>query len=156
LGMRSTWFDKRLTLNGAVNHINWRDLRVSGTSHFGQGFLTNGSRALSQGLELQFQARLPGRLELLGTYSYDLAKMTAPAPRLIRTFSGSVDAQNGDRLPDTPQHTGALHIRRSWTLPGDYEFSANYAITGHSNIYSKIGNRANGQKLPGYALQDIS
>lgn len=156
LGVRSTWFDKRLTLNGAVYYVTWNDLRVQGTSFFGKTFLTNGSSARSQGLELQFQSQLPLNLTLLGSYTFNDARMTAPARGLLSDANGPVTVQSGDRLTASPRQMGALHVQYVRALPGAYTFDADYGINAQSNIYSKIGLRASGEVLPGYAVQSAS
>src|SRR5579871_741606 len=151
LGLRSAWFDKRLTFNGDVYYIKWRDIRVSTVNQFGENYLTNGTGAVSSGVELQFQAQLPSRFQLLGTYTYTHAYMTEIAHHLISDFYGAVDAEPGDRLPGSPRNMGSLHLRRSWSFGGGYDLDASYGITAQSNVYTKIGNRLSGEQLGGYA-----
>lgn len=150
LGMRSTWLDHRLLLNGALYDIKWKDLRVHGISRLGADFLTNGSSARSRGVELQFQALLPYQLSLLGSYTFTDARMTAPATL------GGINAQQGDRLPESPRHMGSLGLRYVYKLPKDYSFDASYSITARSNVFTTIGLRQDGEILPGYTTHDVS
>jgi iron complex outermembrane recepter protein len=150
VGMRSTWLDKRLTLNGALYYVKWKDLRIRGLSKLGFDALTNGSSAVSKGVELQFQAQLPYRLSLLGQYTFTDAQMTAPATL------GGINAQDGDRLPQSPRHMGGLSLQYLRNLPGDYSFDASYGISARSNWFSTVALRQNGEILPGYTTQNAS
>jgi outer membrane receptor protein involved in Fe transport len=156
VGLRSTFFDKRLTWNTSVYYIKWKDIRIEKQSTYNQGILVNGGRALSQGIETQFQAALPYRFSLIGNYSYNDAKMAALAPGLISDLNGRYDALRGDRLPDSPQHMGSLNLQYARSLPADYLLSADYGISAQSNIYSTIGLRGSGEKIPGYIEHETS
>jgi iron complex outermembrane recepter protein len=156
VGIRSTWFDKRLLLNADYYYINWTDLRVPETNIHGVAYITNGSRARSYGLETQFQAQLTSRLSLLGSYTHEDAYFTAVTPGLISGASGTFPALPGDRLPSTPRDYGALHLRYSQRLPGDYAFYATYGIKAQGNMFETIGDKAGGLQLGGYAVQDAS
>jgi iron complex outermembrane receptor protein len=156
VGMRSTWFDKRIVLNGDVYYIKWSDIKVPVFQQNGVSYIANGSAARSEGVELQFQAQIGARLQLLGSYSYNKARLIEPAIGLLMDRNGRYDGEPGDRLPGSPQQMGGLHVRYSQFLPGDYAFAASYGITAQSNIYSSIGLRASGEKIGGYALHDAS
>ncbi|MGH8241379.1 MAG: TonB-dependent receptor domain-containing protein, partial [Steroidobacteraceae bacterium] len=68
LGLRSTWLDKRLTLNAAVYYVKWRDVQVQTTTTIGGQQITgNGAKATSEGIELQIQALLPAGFSLMGS-----------------------------------------------------------------------------------------
>lgn len=153
LGVHSTWLDRRLTLNAAVYYINWKDVRVTSTTQFGDENITiNGSRAASKGLELQFQARLPAHLSLMGNYTFNDAKLTERAPGVVN----GEDGLSGDRLPGSPRHMGSLLVQYEQALSGGYSLDASYGVSAISNSFSKLGLRANGEKLPGYAVHEIS
>jgi iron complex outermembrane recepter protein len=156
VGIRSTWFDKRLLLNADYYYINWTDLRVPEENIQGIEFITNGSAARSQGLEMQFQAQLSSHLNLLGSYTHAQAYMTAVSPGLISGADGTFPAEPGDRLPDSPRDFGALHLRYSRKLPGDYSFDATYGIKAQGDMFETIGDKAGGLQLGGYAVQDAS
>lgn len=156
LGLRSTWFDKRLTLNGAIYYTKWKDVKIPATNSFNAGYITNASSALSEGIETQFQAQLSAHLSLLGSYTYNEAHLTADAPRLLSDQNGTYDAKKGDRLPGSPRQMGSVNLRYSQNLPSDYALSVSYGIHAQSNLFSSVGLRASGEKLPGYATHFAS
>jgi iron complex outermembrane recepter protein len=157
LGLRSTWFDKRLTVNGALYYIKWKDVRVSSTTQFGGESITvNGSRAVSKGVELQFQGQLPHHFSMMGTYTFNDAKLTAHAPGIIGDFNGNYDGEAGDRLPGSPRHMGSLLLQYERELPNGYALDANYGVNAISNSFSTIGLRGSGEKLPGYTVHEAA
>jgi iron complex outermembrane recepter protein len=157
IGMRSTWFDKRLLFNADLYYIKWRDLRVPCTN-FNVEYLCNGSSAVSKGLETQFQAQLSSHLSLLGNYTHTEAYLTAFLPDVVDTLAGaSFNGEPGMRLPGTPRDYGALHLRYSGNLPDNYAYYATYGITAQSNVYNSFGGTLGGGEITGgYAVQDAS
>ena len=157
LGLRSTWFEKQLTFNGALYYIPWKDVRVSSVTQYGGENITiNGSRALSKGVELQFQGQLPQHFSLMGTYTFNDAKLTERAPGVISDFNGTYDGGSGDRLPGSPRHMGRILLQYARALSGGYSLDAGYGINAISNSFSTIGLRGSGEKLPGYTLHEAS
>lgn len=157
LGIRSTWFDKRLLVNADIYYIRWTDLRV-GCENFNVPYLCNGPSAVSKGLETSFQAQLPFHLSLLGNYTHSNAYLTSVLPNQVCTVSGTcINAEPGNRLPATPQDYGALHLRYSGNLPDNYSYYATYGIKAQSNIYNAFGGTLLGGEITGgYAVQDAS
>lgn len=156
VGLRSTWFDKRLLINADFYYIDWRDLRIQAKNNHNATFLTNGSEARSYGFESQFQAQLSTHLQLIGSYTHADAYLTKLDPNVVGDLNGRYDGEPGDRLPDSPRDMGALHLRISQNLSDGYQFSATYGVKAQSSVFSSIGLRASGEILPGYALHDAS
>jgi iron complex outermembrane recepter protein len=156
LGIKSTWFDKRLLVNADLYYVRWTDLRLFTANKFGVDYTVNGSQAVSKGVELQFQGELPGHLSLLGTFTYDDAHLTEPAPNLVSDRNGTYDAEPGDRLPITSKTMGSLNLRWTHHLESGYTFAASYGVSAQGNSYSSIGLRASGEIIPGYAVHNAS
>jgi iron complex outermembrane receptor protein len=162
LGIRSTWLDQRLTLNGAVYYVDWVDPQLASTTENAALPITvNGEGAESTGVEFSFNWLLGERFSLRGSYSYTQAELTADAPELLSTVTPpgfailDVDGRDGDRLPGSPEHQGNLYA--SYVQPlGDMDLTLNYGITAVSDVLSKTGGRANGEALPGYAVHNFS
>jgi iron complex outermembrane receptor protein len=83
-GVKSQWFDHRLTLNAAAYQIDWNNMQISATSANGAfSYLTNAGKARIKGVELEAVARpMPG-LTLNATAAFVDAKLTEtrPTPR---------------------------------------------------------------------------
>src|SRR5690606_29044286 len=71
IGMKSTWFDNRLLVNGAVFYNDYQDLQVnqfdpvSAVNNF-----SNAGDAVINGFELEVQAQVSDNLQVGGSYGY--------------------------------------------------------------------------------------
>lgn len=138
IGIRSQFFNRTLTVNAAVYHIDWEDVQVAGITENGAvGIISNGAEAVSQGIELSMQAALPGEFTVMLNYTFTDAKLTKDAKglvddryTLIRTLgndrsSGQYLSRFGDRYiaacePDSPAFaTAAVGDCPADALDGD-------------------------------------
>ena len=63
VGVRSQWLDRRLTLNGALYYIDWKDPQLATLTENGAlPIVTNGDGARSKGIELSLTARVTPRM----------------------------------------------------------------------------------------------
>lgn len=153
LGLRSSWLDNRLVVNGALYYIDWDDVQVAGTTVNGAIPITvNGAKARSQGVELTTQARLLPGLRLTASYTYNKAELAADAPGIV---SGE-DAFDGDRLPGSPQHMGNVSLQYTHSLSSGLILGANYSVAAQSDVDSRVGLRNGGEVLPGFAVHNAS
>ena len=152
IGVRSVLFDS-LVLNGAVYFIEWEDVQVAGTTEVGTfPITTNGGSAESMGLELSAQWAVNDRLSFTGSYAYNEAELTEDAPALV----DGEDAFDGDRLPGSPEHQYFLSANYSYPLDGGSTLEFDWSMTGQTDIYTKVGNRADGEELDGYTLHNVA
>ncbi len=80
IGIRSQFFNRSLTVNAAVYHIDWEDVQVAGITENGAvGITSNGAEAVSQGVEFSLQAALPGEFTVMLNYTFTDAKLTKDA-----------------------------------------------------------------------------
>ena len=162
VGVRTQFFDRRLTLNGSLFYIDWQDPQLSTASTTGSApIVINGEGAATQGIELTFDAQLTDRLSVSGSYSYVQAELTEDAPALIRTITPPgfdvdfEDAFDGDRLPGSPEHQGSLFV--TYRIPmGDSNLRLNYGLAAISDVLTRAGNRGGGEALGGFALHSAS
>lgn len=153
LGVHSQLFDNTLLLNGSIYYIDWDDVRiVTEAENASIDIFTNGSSAESTGIELQSQWLVTPRLSLTAAYSYNKAELTDDAPGLV----DGVDAQDGDRLPGTPENQLLLGTNYTLPLNDGSHVDFDWSMTYQSNIITKVGKRDNGESLSGFALHNIS
>lgn len=166
LGVRTQLFDRKLSFNFDVFHIDWAGLQVaSATVNGATGITVNGGKARSQGFETSFQFKPIPELAIQGSYSYTDAKLTEDVPGIltIRETPGDysnrfvqLDALKGDRLPGSAKNSGALGV--TYTMP----FMAgsligNWTATYRGSVVSRLGwERSYGDKIPGYVLHRAS
>jgi len=152
LGLRTSLFDHRLSLNGSIYRIVWEDVQVPGFTPFSSENITvNGGEAESTGIELSFQALVTDALRLRGSFSYNDAKLTKDAPGLV----AGEDAFSGDRLTGSPEKQGSLFATYSMFFD-DFFLDLNYGISYTGGILSRIGKRGNGEELDSFTLHNFS
>lgn len=153
IGLRSSWLDGRLIVNGALYYIEWDDIQVAGSTVNGAIPITvNGAKAESQGVELSMQARLGDAWRLSAAYTYNDAQLTQDAPAIV----AGEDAFDGDRLPGSPEHQGNVALDYTRPLANGLVFGASYAVAVQSDVYSRVGLRAGGEALPGFGVHNAA
>lgn len=165
LGLHTQWLDRRLTLNGAVYYLDWKDPQLAGTTDMGGLPITrNGKGAETYGLELSFDAQFLERWSLHGSYNLNRAELTAKAPGLLNDvpppgFNDTrveVAGRKGDRLPGTPEQQGSLFAKYSLPMSSSRTLDFNYGITAVSDVLTRTGLLAGGERLGGFALHSAS
>lgn len=168
LGVRSQWFEHRLTANASLFYIDWKDPQLSSTTTIGSaGITVNGKGARSRGLDLSLNAAVSEHLRIGASYSFTDAKLTKDAPHLVSTIAAPgtsadpfaqfrVDGQAGDRLPGSPRHQGTFYSTYTQPLSSDRTLRFSYGISAISNILTTVGMRGDGERLGGYALHSAS
>ena len=163
LGFKTQWWDNRLTLNGAIYYIDWKDPQVaSATINGSSPIIINGAGAESKGLEIFGSAELTERLSVRGAYSYTDAELTDVSPSLLNELTPPgfgttpVDGQPGDRLPGSPKHQGSFFADYEMPVSSKWDLTFSYGMTVHSNVLTRTGSRAGGLVLPGFDTHNIS
>lgn len=163
LGLRTQWLDGRLTLNGSVYHVDWKDPQLSTQTAVGNQPVTiNGKGAQTRGLELTFDMQFTPEFSINGSYGYANAELSEDAPRLMRMIDPPgfgvtfVDGQAGDRLPGSPEHQG--NVSANWEMPvfSTWDLSLTYGISAVSDVLTRVGGRGGGESLPGFVLHNAS
>jgi outer membrane receptor protein involved in Fe transport len=164
VGLRTQLFERRLTLNNAVYYLDWKDPQLASTTDKGGLPITrNGQGAQTYGLELSFDARLLERWSIRGSYAYNRAELTDEAPGLLNELvppgfnmtRREVAGRKGDRLPGSPEHQGSVFA--TYQLPvGRWNMDFNYGIAAVSDVLTRTGGLAGGERLGGFALHSAS
>ena len=164
LGFKSTWMRNRFHFNAAVFNVKWSDAQIAAVTVNGQENITsNAGAARSQGLEVSTRAILDDNFTLYGSYSYAKAELTEDAPFLfgVKDEQGTAlqsfyDGRNGDRLPGAPEQQLSLGLNYETEVLGGKVLNINYGLTAQSDVYTKVGLKADGEVLAGYALSNFS
>ncbi|MCW8876329.1 MAG: TonB-dependent receptor [Kangiellaceae bacterium] len=153
IGIRSNVFDGQFAFNAAFYHVAWEDVQVGDVTQNGSLPITsNGGEAESRGVELSLRGRLSDNWKINTTYAYTDAKLTQDAPGLV----GGTDALAGDRLPGAPQQSSSLGLTYDTEVFGGFPLEVNYSLNYTGDIFTKVGNRNNGERLPSYTLHGVS
>jgi outer membrane receptor protein involved in Fe transport len=166
IGVRTQFFDRKLTFNFNVYQIKWDGIQVASATLNGiVGITVNGGKAKSEGFETSFQLRPIPDLSIQGTYSYTDARLTENVPAIIAVndppgvYPSSpvqLDALSGDRLPGSAKNSGSLGV--TYTKPfADGNIIADWTATYRGSVVTRLGwDRAFGDKLPSYVLHRAS
>lgn len=133
-GIKSQWFDRRLTLNAAVYQIDWSNMQISATSANGAfSYLTNAGKAKIKGFEIEAVARPIRGLTISGTAAIVDAKLTEDQANSTILITGSTGLR-GDEFPNVAKYSGSASAEYTWPLNGDLNglVRADYAYVGES------------------------
>lgn len=126
IGEKSTFLDKRATLNFDLYDILWKDIQVT-VNNGGVNQLENAGTARVIGAELQFNYRIGSALTMSGSTAYTHARLTSTAPVLAVH-------EMGVRLPLSPQF--------NFALVGTYNFNVVRGYTGALTVTDRwVGER---------------
>lgn len=157
LGVRASLFDKRLQLTVNGYHIKWNGVQVpSQTVNGAIGITVNGANAVSKGFDFQGALKITPNLSLLGTYSYVDAHLTEDVVGLVVSQGVRYDASAGDRLPGSAKNSASGQLIYSYPLGDGRKIEASWATIYRGDIYSRVGLRGNGEKIPGYVTHGAS
>ena len=153
LGLHSTVFGGRLALNAAVFQIDWNDIQIRDRTQNGALRITkNGGEAESKGIELTLRGQLSENWGINAVYSNARAKLTSIAPGLV----GGEDGLPGDQLAASPETTAGLGLTYSTQAFNGMDFSVNYNLAYTGDIFSTVGLRNEGERLPAFTVHGVS
>ena len=118
-GIKSDWFDRRLTLNFSAYQIDWSNIQVQAQANVGANFfiITNAGAARIRGLELEAVLRPVQGLTITGAMGLSDAKLTENQTNSSVTVSGSTGLR-GDRLPFVPKVSASVGADYLWPIGG--------------------------------------
>jgi iron complex outermembrane receptor protein len=149
IGEKSSFLDKRATLNFDIYDIQWKDIQVT-VNNGGVNQLENGGNARVKGAELAFNYRIVSALTVGGSAAYTDARLDTSAPVLGLAYPGA-------RLPLSPRY--------NFALVGNYSFNIVANYTGMLTVTDRyVGDRLTGfgtavspqYELAAYNLTDLN
>ncbi len=132
VGAKTSWFDRKLTVNGDVYYIDWNQVQQQLTLNCGFNITANFGGAISKGAELEATFHPIRPLRLSGGLGYTDATLTAGIP-------GS-GASAGDALQDVPHWNGSgtaeYTVELNDSLSGFALINGNFISDSHA-LYDK-------------------
>jgi len=113
LGFKSTLADNRVTFNGAVFFIDWKDVQQFNRLACGFQFTANAGAAESTGFELELAAAPVEGLTLSAAVGYTDAEITEDG--------GVAGVATGDKVQGVPDWTGTATAQYMWPSFGDWD-----------------------------------
>jgi iron complex outermembrane receptor protein len=150
VGAKGNLFDKKLSIDGSLYYINWKDIQIQKFSAQNLTFTSNGSGAKSEGVEISVTVRPAEGLSISGWYTYDDAVLTQPFP-----VNTPLYGEPGDRLPLSSRNSGNLSVQQEFPVADNVT-----GFVGATEIF--VGDRvgiftstALRQNLPAYEMTDL-
>jgi len=157
LGLKSTWFDDRLTVNASLFYIEWQDAQVETITVNGALPITaNAAETENYGTELAIRGQLTDSLAVYATYAYNHSELSKDSLGIVGTRTGSINAFDGDKLPGTPEHSGGLFVNYSRDFLAGTTLDVDYGFSSISEVRTKIGARGSGEILGGFTVHNLS
>jgi iron complex outermembrane recepter protein len=114
VGSKLDIFDHALSIDASLYYINWKDIQLSVVEPTGEGYITNGSRAKSQGVELSVESRPLRGMAISAWATWNDAVLTQSFP--IAIPGESTYGVVGDRLPNGARVSGSLSLQQDFPL----------------------------------------
>lgn len=166
-GIKSQWFDRRLTLNAAYYHMIWDNMQVAGSTPDGLfRFTTNAGQAKVDGIELELSGRPTPTIELGLTYGHVNARLTQDQP-----FVPGVPRRGlkGDRVPAVADNSLNLSAEKSFLVNDGLTIrlhgEAQYVAGSQNNLHPTLVSTTTGAdtgiadpyfaRYPGYTTYDL-
>ncbi|MDH0867344.1 TonB-dependent receptor [Mitsuaria sp. GD03876] len=157
LGLKGTFLDQRLSLDGALYRIDWSDLQVSQVdTTFGGSYTTNAGKARAQGLELSAAWVPDADWKLTATYAFNDAKLTTDIPGFVE--GQAAYGPRGARLPYSARQTLGATATRFFSLSDgmDLFVGANVNRVGAREMEFVQSSTLPRIHLPGYTLWGLN
>lgn len=155
IGVKGAFLEHRLSMDASVYYIDWKDLQLNLINpQTGEGYVTNGSRAKSQGVELEADVRPLMGLHISGWVSWSDSVLTEDLPT-----SSAVQGVAGDRLPYSSHFSGNLSLRQDFPLGGSMTGFVGGMVSyvgERGGTFASTGAPPQRQTYPAYARTDAS
>jgi len=135
-GAKTSWLDRKLTVNGAFYYIKWKNIQTNVPFGFAcgiDGYIENGADARSMGTELEVAANLAKGLDVTAAVAYIDAEFTEDSTRVVGSVADpSAGIDKGDSLTLTPKWTGSASVQYSTAVSSGLDAYLRYGLTFRS------------------------
>jgi len=151
LGAKTEWLEHRLTMNGAVYYIDWKNIQQNITlPTCGFGFVGNFGKASSKGGEFEMNYDPTRALKLTLSFSYNEAKLTSTIPGAAGQAGQTLEYAPRWMGATSAEYTRAIDADTFAYLRGDFSFTSRedasynsqsiyHNFAGHSLLNLRLG-----------------
>lgn len=148
IGARTSWMDGRLTVNAAAYYIDWQDPQVPLKLGCGFPVYVNGPDMEVKGFEMDLAAAVSENLSARIGAGYTNSTITDDHT--------SLQAQDGDKAPNTPDFTFSAAFDYSRPLGEGMELIAHADYRWTDDRYTRFESNPNGNELDSYGVANGS
>ncbi len=170
VGLRSSWFNNALIVNGTLFYMDWSDMHLEATTPppYFDAITKNGGSAESTGVEIEARAAIGKHWSLGLGYAYTDAELSDSCVNIadwddpaLACPIYAVETEKGDRLPGTPVHQGNFLVGYDTSLQNGLGLHATYRLTTQSDVFTKLGVgddccRDFGEALAGFTIHSAT
>jgi iron complex outermembrane receptor protein len=110
IGAKGDFLEHALSFDASIYYIDWKNIQLSLFAN-GNGYVANGSRAKSQGIEFSVESRPLTGLTIAAWVVWDDAQLTQDLPPTSTVYGAS-----GDRLPYISRFSGTVSVQQDFPL----------------------------------------
>lgn len=147
VGAKTAWLDRRVTMNGALFDIRWKNLQQEVLLPCGFQFVANAGAAESKGAEFEMQARATQALELGLSVGYQNAKITAGP-----STGSALYLPPGSKVFMVPDWTGDVSATYTVPMTSEWNFQAGGDFSYVGRSFSGNNTPNDPRERPGYHL----
>jgi iron complex outermembrane receptor protein len=148
IGLKSSFWDRRATLNVSAFDLEWNGIQVNATTPSGITYSANGGTATSRGFQADGVVSPVDGLQIGGQVTYTEAIFTEPVP--------SLGALSGTSIPLIPRWAGAITADYSQPLYADWKGHIGVGLRLVGDRFSSGPAAANQFKTPAYQALDLN
>ncbi len=108
-GFKTAWLNRKLTLNGAVFYVDWKDIQVNSMLIVGGlpvGLTANAGKARGLGFEGEFRFEPNDRIDIYGGIGYSPIRIIDYVD--TRVAGAGITTDGRDQIAGTPDWTGNI------------------------------------------------
>jgi iron complex outermembrane receptor protein len=141
IGFKSAWFDRRLTLNGAVFLIDWSNIQVNSqvvVNGLPVGYTTNAGAARGAGFESELRFQPDKHWDIYGSVGYAPIRIENYVDSRIR--NAGIVTDGSDQIAGTPDWTGSFGTLYTLALTDKLNGFLQGDLTYRSTTYATEAN----------------
>ncbi len=134
LGVKTAWFDRRLTLNAALYQIDWDNIQTSAQTLSGCcSFIVNAGKARIRGVEFEYMARPMAGLSISGGLTFSEPELLEDQINPNIRDSTSL-GDKGDQIPDISKFSASTSVDYVWPVTDAFDgmLRLDYSYIGKS------------------------
>ena len=148
IGLRSTFADGAVILNGAVYYLDWQDIQSSGLTVANLPITVNAGEARSRGLELELKAAVTDNFNISSGLAYIDTELTEDA--------SNIGGLKGDKVAGVPELQFTVDFSYLQMLSNGMELEYQLDVSYSDETLTRAESNAFAETLDDYTIANAS